>query len=78
MKAIGYIQIRAERTPNGYLTGCTPVRLTKGPPAHPESDSIVIKVEFDVPANAFEPYLAQAEVPEGIKDVPMTVEDPHD
>lgn len=78
MKATGYIQIKAERTRNGDVKSLTPVRLTKGLPANPEGDAIVVRVEVIVPASAFEPYIARGEVPEGIKVVPMTVEDPNE
>lgn len=78
MKTTGYIQIKAERTWDGRVKSITPVRLTKGPPANPEADAIVVKVEMVVPLSAFEPYIARGEVPEGIKAVPMTVEDPNE
>lgn len=79
MKAIGYLQIQAERNHVGGLRGASVARVTKRPPSDPMGDSIVVRVELDIPEGAFEPYIARGEVPEGVKAVPITIEEhPHD
>ena len=74
MRAVGYVQVQAERRGNGAVRGAKIVRVTKGPPREQMPDSIVVRVALEVPESAFEPYEASGTLPEGTKAAALEVE----
>lgn len=75
MKASAYLVIEPTFR-RGQVVSCKVAKMTQGRPSTAEASGLLVQLEVDVPASAFDPIRARMEVPEGEGEIIVRTIDP--